>query len=296
MPTLTMPKLDEGHRPYFTDRAFTSEHIETLQDWGVRSISKAEALSLGIKKYDGDIRTHLSDGGIWMPYTPTYGQIRFNEPLKTSKGETFKYLSPRTPAKAWIPPACTDWTEVQAITEGWADAAAPTVRGIPTAAIVGVYNVIYSVPQGCKVPMIYDSDGWQKPQVVRALILGSLWTGGKINLFPEMEQFPAGGGCEFFKAGYSISDYQELINKAYKPIDFLGEWICRFPSMDPRVKVKALWVATEALSWLNQPGQMVDNLVKQRDDKLEEFKQIKGLSGEHVPNADKFLDDAVEVA
>jgi hypothetical protein len=296
MPVLTMPILDACHRPYFTERAFTEEHIETLKSWGVRSISKAEALALGIKKYDGERRTHLSDGGIWMPFTPTYGQIRFNQPLVTVKGETFKYLSPRTPAKAWVPPVCNGWHEVQAITEGWADAAAPTVRGIPTAAIVGVYNVIYSVPQGCKVAMIYDSDGWQKPQVVRALLLGSLWTGGKINLFPEMEQFPAGGGCEFFKAGYSVADYQALIQDAYKPVDFLQAWIERFPTMDATTRGKALWVASEAIGWLNQPGHMAESLLMQRDDKLEATKRVKGLSVEHVPNSDKFLDDAVEVA
>lgn len=296
MSVLSMPTLEQTHYAYFLDRAFNEEQIETLKSWGVRSISKSEALSLGIKKYDEERRTHLSDGGIWMPFTSTYGQIRFNQPLVTTKGQAFKYLSPRTPARAWVPPSCNGWAEVQAITEGWADAAAPTIRGVPTAAIVGVYNVIYSIPQGCKITMIYDSDGWQKPQVIRALLLGSLWTCGKINLFPEMDKFPSGGGCEFFKAGYSVADYQVLIEKAYKPIDFLRVWIEKFPSMDSRTRGKAVWVAAEAMSWLNYPEQMVDKMLAQREDKLSQRDRIKGISGEYVLQSDKFLDDAVEIS
>jgi hypothetical protein len=191
---------------------------------------------------------------------------------------------------------CSEISEVAAITEGWADAAAPTIRGIPTAAIVGVYNVIYSLPQDCRIPMIYDSDGWTKPQVVRALILGSIWTNGKINLFPQMDQFPDGGGCEFFKAGYSAGDYQTLINESMKPYEFILKWTEHFDKMPDNVRAKAIWVACEALEWLKNPYQVLKHLEKQRDEKIGDDRKIKGISAEHVPNADSFLDNAVEVA
>ena len=289
--TATMPTLDQQHHGYFYDRAFTAQHLDQLTAWGVRSISPKDALDRGIKKWDGIARTHLSDGGIWMPFSQTYGQIRFNTPLTTAAGETFKYLSPATPAQAWVPPTVEDWAGVQAMTEGWADAAAPTIRGVPTAAIVGVYNIIYSVPKGCKVPIIFDSDGWAKPQVVRALILGSIWTNGKINLFPEMPQFPNGGGCEFFKAGYSIADYQALVDGAMKPRDFLEAWVAKWPSLPSRTRTKAVWVASECLEWLTNPNAVLAGLERQREAKATE----NGLSPQHVPNPDKFLDSAVEM-
>ena len=77
----THDNLSPDHFPYFLDRGFNFDHIQLIQSWGVRSINLQESLRLGIKKYDPGTKRHLSDGGIWFPFTSTYGQVRFNTPL-----------------------------------------------------------------------------------------------------------------------------------------------------------------------------------------------------------------------
>lgn len=237
----TTPTLDTQlateHYTHLLEEGFTSDEITELEAYGCRSISRLEALKLGIKKWNGT--RHVSDGGLYFPFHPDYGQIRLNQPIKVD-GRTFKYLGPSKPVRAWRPK-----TKVHAITEGWKDAAMPTVRGITTAAIVGVDNIIYCVPMGCETPIIFDSDGWQKPQVVRALVIGALWTNGRINLFPEMEEYPTGGACEFFKSGGTISEYQGLIDNALTPADFISEWITHWAGFDEALKVECVKVATE---------------------------------------------------
>jgi|GEM_PF-4475532 len=284
--------LSVEHYGYFTERGFNFEHIAQIKAWGVKSITKREALSRGIKKYDPLAKEHLSDGGIWLPFTDAYGQVRFNTPIKTRDGKTYKYLSPATPARAWIPPGGIGIKSCSAITEGWADAAAPTVRGVRTAAIVGVYNVIYSIERGCQVPIIFDCDGWRKPQVMRALLQASIWTDGKVNLFPYMEQYPDGGGSEFFKAGHTPADYQQLINQAMRPEALLKAWIEHWPSLDPKEAQGAVWVASEALQWLRNPDTLLDYLQQCRDEKIP---ADKGVSSTHQPTHQDFLSQAVEV-
>lgn len=264
----TNDNLSPDHFPYFIERGFNFDHIQLIQSWGVRSINLQESLRLGIKKYDPGTKRHLSDGGIWFPFTSTYGQVRFNTALKLKSGEEYRYLSPRQPAKAWIPPGGHGFGSVDAITEGWADAAAPTVRGVRTAAIVGTYNVIYSVDKDCGVPLIYDSDGWMKPQVMRALILGALWTNGRVNLFPQMEAYPSGGGSEFFKSGRTIADYQQLINEALTPHQLIKKWIGFWGQMDRATQTKAIGVAAEAAYWIRNPDQVLRYLEQCRDQKI----------------------------
>ena len=289
--TATREDLAAEHFPYFLDRGFNFDHIQQIKAWGVRSVTIAESLKLGIKKYDPGTRKHLSDGGIWFPFTATYGQVRFNTPLTLKSGQQFKYLSPRQPAKAWIPPGAHGFTSVDAITEGWADAAAPTVRGVRTAAIVGTYNVVYSVDRDCGVPLIYDSDGWMKPQVMRALILGAIWTNGRVNLFPQMEQYPAGGGCEFFKSGHTITDYQQMINEAMTPYQLIKKWIEFWPQMDKPTQMKATAVATEAAHWIRKPDLVLSYLQQCRDEKIPA--EI-GTSAQHEETHTDFLAQAVE--
>jgi hypothetical protein len=291
LPTPTRDALAPEHYPYFLERAFNFDHIQQVQAWGVRSISLQESLKLGIKKYDPQTQKHLSDGGIWFPFTATYGQVRFNQPLTLKSGKQFKYLSPRQPAKAWIPPGAHGFGSVDAITEGWADAAAPSVRGVRTAAIVGTYNVVYSVDRDCGVPLIYDSDGWMKPQVMRALILGAIWTNGRVNLFPQMEQYPSGGGCEFFKSGHSIADYQQLINEAMLPMKLIQKWIEFWPQMDKKVQGQAIAVATEAAHWIHKPDLVLSYLQQCRDEKLP---AEAGTSPQHEETHIEFLAKAIE--
>jgi hypothetical protein len=180
---------------------------------------------------------------------------------------------------------------VEAITEGWADAAAPTVRGVRTAAIVGTYNVIYSIDKDCGVPLIYDSDGWMKPQVMRALILGALWTNGRVNLFPQMEAYPSGGGSEFFRSGRTIADYQQLINEALTPHQLIKKWIGFWPQMDRATQTKAIGVATEAAYWIRNPDQVLRYLEQCREEKIP---VEVGTSIYHEETHIDFLSQAIE--
>ena len=293
-------QLEQPHYMHLLSEGFSPDEIAQLEVWGCRSMSASSANKLGIKKYDKGLKRHLNhDGGLWLEFDQSsgYGQIRFNTPLKTSDGKTYKYLSPARPARAWIPPTAKTWKQVEAITEGYKDAAMPTLRGCPTAAIVGTYNVIYSVPKGCGVPLIYDSDGWRKPQVMRALFLGSIWCDSRINLFPTMPQFPTGGACEFFKSGHTISDYQELVNTAYKPVDFLREWMTRWGDFDLETKLRCEAVALEVLRWMRQPDVVLQYLQAKKDDKTGQMPElIKGISDKHQDEPDRFLTTAIEVA
>jgi hypothetical protein len=288
--TTPTPAILQEHYGYFLERAFHFDHIQQLQEWGVRSISLSEALKMGIKKFDPDTQQHLSDGGIWFPYTEDYGQLRFSQALTLSNGEKFKYLGPRKPAQAWLPPGAKGWSDVAAITEGWADAAAPTVRGVNTAAIVGTYNIIHSVPMGCRVPIIFDSDGWAKPAVMRALLLGSIWTKGRINLFPAMPEYPNGGGCEFFKSGRSASDYKGLIDEAMTPYQILHKWIEFWPKLPVKTQTHAVSVAMECAQWLRKPDAVLTYLEQQRDKKNPDV----GISAHHEESHLEFLAAAIE--
>lgn len=240
------------HYAHLESEGFTPDEITELESYGCRSISLTQALKLGIKKWNGT--RHVSSGGLYFPFHADYGQIRLDEPINAD-GRTFKYLGPSKPVRAWYPA-----TKVEAFTEGWKDAAIPTVRGIPTGAIVGVDNIIYCTPMDCETPIIFDSDGWQKPHVVRALVIGALWTNGRINLFPEMADYPTGGACEFFKSGGTISDYQNLIDNAMKPSDFISEWVDHWAGFGDELKTECARVAVELTHVLQAPNKYRDHL------------------------------------
>jgi hypothetical protein len=266
-------KLEKPHYEHLLSEGFTPDEITKLEIYGLKSISSSEAASMGIKKWNGT--RHINDGGLWFPFTEDYGQIRFNTPL-IANGKAFKYLGPSAPVKAWFPPE----GRYEAITEGWKDAAMPTVRGVTTAAIAGVSNIIYSVPQDCQRPIIFDSDGWYKPQVVMALIVGALWTNGKINLFPPMNNYPTGGACEFFKNGGTIGDYQKLIDEAMKPADFLKKWISHWETIeDPALKSQCASAAAASVYRLQNAHQFISVL---------ESKVLAKQSNESVNDAELF--------
>ncbi len=255
--------LEKEHYAHLLSEGFTSDEIAELEMYGVQSITLNQALSKGIKKWNGN--RNVSDGGLYFPFHSEYGQIRLNKPIEV-EGKTFKYLGPSKPPKEWRPQP-----KIHARTEGWKDAAMPTVRGLATGAIVGVDNIIYCVPKGDEVPIIFDSDGWQKPQVVRALVIGAIWTNGKINLFPEMPAYPTGGACEFFKSGHSITDYQSLIDDALKPVDFISAWIERWSDFDETVRSECARVACELTHILQHTNDFVSHLDRKVSAKQQEW-------------------------
>ncbi len=263
MDTNALTALDNNHYQHLVSEGFSHDDIAVLESFGVRSVSKTQALKLGIKKWNG--HEHVSDGGLYFPFDKDYGQIRLNTPIPSKNG-LCKYLGPSKPVKCWYPQL-----NIKAVTEGWKDAAICTVKGIPTAAIVGVDNIIYCLPKGCGTPIIFDSDGWRKPEVIRALVWGAIWTNGKINLFPEMPDYPSGGACEFFKNNGDAIAYNKLIDSAMNPIEFISEWITRWDSFDDELIGHCTKVAVDLSYALEHANKFLKNLEQKVLEKAKEW-------------------------
>lgn len=263
-------QLEDAHREHLLSEGFTNDEIEELRRYGLKSVSAADCLEHGIKKWMGS--RYVTDGGIWMPFHREYQQVRLNTPLNVD-GKKLRYLGPSKPVKAWFPSH-----KYEAITEGWKDAAKPTVLGVPTAAIVGVHNIIYSIPQGCKKPIIFDSDGWRNPQVIHGLITGAIWTGGKINLFPEMPDYPKGGACEFFKSGHTIFEYKALIEEALSPQEFLEVWVSKWKDYDPEDVAVCCEMAVKLTTIVKDPNAALEQL------QLKVLKKQRSVSNSNEQN------------
>ena len=276
MEITSLSALRPEHQQHLLDEGFTLEQIATLESWGVRSITQAVALALGLKKWDGAQGKHLSGPGLYFSFTDDYGQIRFDAP----SGALPKYLGPAKSPPAWVPPATTIHG-CEAATEGYKDAAMPTLRGVATAAVVGVSNIVYSLPRGWGKAIIFDSDGWENHAVVDALLTGAIWTHGRINLFPEMAQYPKGGACEFFKAGGTIEGYRALIDAAMKPVDFIQEWVKHWGGMTDIGRMEAARVACK---WVYRLQHATDYM-RSLDAKLADHQKDKGLRVSPAPAA-----------
>ncbi len=191
------------HKDHLTSEGFTSEAIEQLQAWGVRSITNQEAKNLGIS-----CQGH-NPSGLWFPFDGQFGQLRCDEFF-------LKYLSPSgKPTAPWNP-------DVGIITEGFKDAAAGTLMGlISTTAIAGVTHY-RSLPRRGQT-VIFDSDASTNPNVFTALVRAALFVGGKAIAIPQDFGRKA-GLVEFFRE-FSPSDqpeaYQELLATAMTPLEML---------------------------------------------------------------------------
>ncbi|MEP0895466.1 MULTISPECIES: phage/plasmid primase, P4 family [Leptolyngbya] len=189
---------------------------------GIESISSEEARKRGIFCKGDDGKT-VSPSGLWFPFGGDFGQIRAdNPPIKN--GEPVKYLTTcGKGSKAYLP------VGAKVITEGWKDGFAGTVHGgIATGAIAGVSHYKKALPKGSKMTILFDADGWTNPSVLLNLFNAAMWTGGKIQLVPQIPGEPKAGLCEYFKAGYTAEDYKVLIDSAMNPRAFLmklsGQW------------------------------------------------------------------------
>jgi hypothetical protein len=220
-------RLAPAHYDHLISEGFTPEQIAICEGWGVKSLTANEAKMLKLR----------AAPGLYFPFSNGYGQIRLDDPI-IEEGRKKKYLGPYRVATA---PWCRPKVRIQDCetgTEGWKDAAMPTLLGVNTAAFVGVDSIIYAVPRDCGLTLIFDSDGWCKWSVMAALIEAAIWTQGKIALFPKMENYPTGGACEWFKTmGDRTSEgkklaYRELIKKALTPVEFLEAWVSGIDNYD----------------------------------------------------------------
>ncbi len=231
--------LSHDHRDHLFSEGFTESQIYRLvKAYGVRSMAELEATELGFKVLDEkrlNTKGTVSSSGIYFPFRDNFGQLRCDSPpIRNSK--PCRYLTPiGQTSQAWLPDSA------KVVTEGFKDAAAGTFHGgIATGAIAGVSHYRKALPQSGGHTLLFDSDGWTNPTVFATLVAAAAWTGGKIQLIPEIEGQPKAGLCEYFKAGHTADDYQTLITGAMSIGEFLLELPNRWGNMPTKYLARAL--------------------------------------------------------
>lgn len=238
--------LATEHYTHLLSEGFTEHQIWELEQFGVKSLTKLQALKEQFKVWDDKSAGFLSDAGLKFPFTKTFAQIRFDTPLvvtnKAGKERKVKYLSPSgAHSEAFLPDG------VKVITEGAKDAwAGIFYGGIPTGCLAGVSHTEKALKEGCGYTILFDSDGWKNPNVAQQLIKSAQWCEGKIQLVPEIQGEPKGGLCEYFKAGATPEDYADLIASAMWPDQFLWEWMKRWQNYSDDLKGRCLKVTLKA--------------------------------------------------
>jgi hypothetical protein len=218
----TAVKLCPEHHQHLREEGFSDDSIEKFKQQGlIESLTADEAYKAGFSVAIDNIPV---TGGLRFNFTDTFSQLKTDdgEALKDKDEKPIKYLS--LPGDidrscAYIPDGC------QAITEGMKDALAFSFIGsIPTGAIAGVSHAIKALPKNCQYTIIFDYDAWSNFEVFKSLIRAGTHCGGKVAIIPEIEGYPKAGGCEFFKAGKTAEDYQQLLNTSQTPIDIFESW------------------------------------------------------------------------
>jgi hypothetical protein len=218
-------KLYPDHHRHLSEEGFSDDLIAKFDRQGIiESLTATEAHKAGFAVAIDNIP---ATGGLLFKFTDTFAQLRPDnrDILKDKNGKSIKYLS--LPGAidlscAYIPDGC------QAITEGLKDALAFSFIGsIPTGAIAGVSHAIKALPKNSKYIIIFDHDAWLNFKVFKSLIRAGVHCGGKVAIIPEIEGYPKAGGCEYFKAGKTAEDYQQLLYTAQTPIDMFESWFER---------------------------------------------------------------------
>ncbi len=233
-------ELVTEHYTHLLEEGFSPDHIWEMEQAGVKSLTKMQSLKEGFKVWDAENNQYISSSGLKFPFTRTFAQIRCdNPPMRGSKPA--KYLTPiKARAEAMLPKGCL------VITEGAKDAWAGTLHGrTPTGCLAGVSHTSKALQPDNKLIILFDSDGWKNPKVASALIKGAHHCNGKIQLVPELEGFPKGGLCEYFKLGHTAEEYQDLLNTAMWPDQFLWEWSKRFANYPSRLRAECIRVAAK---------------------------------------------------
>ena len=214
--------LKPQHYQHFIDDGLQPHEITQVMLWGVRSVSRAEAKEL--------LGYTPPSGGIWFPFSDSWGQLRPDSRRYADGRESPKYCSPKGPTgpqAVWLPPGA-GLAELVAATEGWKDAALATMRGgRPVAAIAGVSHVLKALPEGAGVPLLFDSDAWVNSHVMGHLIKGGVWLNAPVAIIPgpPAEKW---GATEFFtKGGHSADGFQAMLAAGLSPLELLRAWMDR---------------------------------------------------------------------
>lgn len=215
-----LPNLTPEHYQHFINDDWKPEEIVlAVNEYGLRSVAIDEA-----KQLLGHVPP---SGGIWFPFSESWGQLRPDSEKYPDGRKAPKYCSPRGeigPQALWVPKNYSA-SSLAGVTEGWKDAFIATIRGgQPIGAIAGVSHVLKALPEGLGITLIFDSDGWQNASVMQSLINGGLHLNGKIVLIPEASGKKA-GFTEFFNSGASESDFNDLLIEAQTPRSLFIEWL-----------------------------------------------------------------------
>ena len=240
--------LESAHFEHLILEGFTSEHIWNMEQKGVSSVSQTYALKKNFKVWSDDEKKWLSSSGLYFPFTDNFGQVRCDNTI-IRQGKACKYLTPcGAKTQAYLPRGTS------VITEGYKDAERPNQGGCEhiTGAVAGVSHIRKAIPANTGYTVIFDSDGWLNPAVMRSLLRAAIHLNGKIQLVPEMENYPKGGLCEFFKSGRSAADYDELIANAMHPDEIIYEWAKRWEHYPIALRAKCSKVAVVYACYLGK--------------------------------------------
>lgn len=243
-------KLTLEHAQYCISRNLPAEVVQQLADDGTLSSVDIRSGFFAKESHVPNFPDLVNRGngyfeavgkGILMKFTDDFYQLKPDESFELN-GKTIKYMSPSgVSAKAFLPPGC------KVITEGLFDALAGTHHGgIVTGAIAGVSHCLKALWEGHKKTIIFDSDGWSNPQIIRALYIAAKHGNSKVQLVPVIAGHPKAGLEEYFRYGGGTPEtYKQLIDSAYKPLELLYEAVRRISKTNPR-KVEFLTVCVVA--------------------------------------------------
>jgi hypothetical protein len=243
--------LSPDHIEHLYNEGFSFSQIALWVKQGLRSLTQEQAEQAGFKVKEGNDEW-VSGSGLYFPFKGNFGQLRLDVPIQRKKGSTAKYLTPLgAKTQARIPSGC------KVVTEGAKDAVAGSLHGrIPTGAIAGISHYRKALKQNAGYTVLFDADGWINPSVFWNLFHAGKWLNGKVQLIPEIEDYPKAGLVEFFKVGNTAEDYKKLIDSARKPEALLLEWGKHFGNI-PETKLSlavriALGLAAQYLDEVQQ--------------------------------------------
>ena len=256
----TKTTLHQDHIDHLLTEGFTQEQIDSwVANGDIESLTPNEARDRGFgvcKLIDPEnsIYSEPLTGGLLLKFSDTFIQLRTNKPdlLPKPDGKPTKYLTPIgrviDTECALIPEGC------KAITEGWKDAKAFSLLGIPTGAITGLSVGVKALPQGCGYPIIGDHDAWVNFGVTRSLIRLSIHCEGKIAVVPEIKGFPKAGGVEYSKDGNTAEDFHLFLANALTPHQMYLAWldkrILRLDTKSPAIMADVAVEASKLLAEL----------------------------------------------
>lgn len=194
------PGLAAVHRDHLLQELGTDGLTIALQ-LGARSIDADEAHCLGFR-----FRSHHT-GGLLLPFSDDFAQLRCDHPPLGSDGQPVKYLSPKGRKQA---PATVGTGEPTAATEGLKDAIAlHLLTGETVQAIAGVsgWHLLASSVR----LLVYDADAALNPGVWGPLVAAGLQRPSlRLAFWPAAVAGPKGGACEFRNAGGDLATVTRL--------------------------------------------------------------------------------------